>query len=555
MLQLKTINNMKRILLFILIVISFNFYSDAQCTVSLSATDSLVCLSDTISLTATTSGPGISMMASNLAGNNHRGNMFDIVATNAITILSFDVSPMGNTTIEIYYKVNSWNGFANTPAAWTFIGSAPVVFTGGFVPVDVPVNITIPAGQTYSFYVTSNTSAVSLNYSNGTAVGNVYSSDANITFLEGGGLEYPFTQGTGAVYEPRIWNGNIHYCLANQPISYLWGQGQTSNSIVEEINSSTQYTIQSTISGCPILYDTLDIVVSVPYVDAGLDISVCQGDSVTLEVTGPFSYSWDNSVINGQAFLPITQMDYIVSALDSAGCYAVDTIFVEPLDLPLVDAGSDLNVCLGSTITLSGSGADSYVWDNNVIDNVAFEPTFTNTYVVTGTSINGCQSADTMIVSVYDFLTSITVSGDVILIGNPGEGVTYQWYNCGSNQVIPGETGQAFLATENGTYAVIISNGDCTDTTNCVTISAVGIGKQTLDNMIFIHPNPNNGKFVVNAAVNTDLEITDLNGRIVKQIRLSNMETELELTTEQNGVYLLKFMKDGQFLVKRIIKQ
>lgn len=104
------------------------------CSVILSATDSLVCSGDNISLNALANGPDIQLQASNTAGNNHRGNMFDIVATNDVTILSFDASPMGNTTIEIYYKVGTWNGFANTPSAWTFIGSAPVTYTGGFTP-------------------------------------------------------------------------------------------------------------------------------------------------------------------------------------------------------------------------------------------------------------------------------------------------------------------------------------------------------------------------------------------------------------------------------------
>lgn len=539
----------------LLLASNFQFNSIAQCTVNISATDSLVCLSDEVSLTATTNGPGVSLLASNLSGNNHRGNMFDIVATNAVTILSFDASPLGNTTIEIYYKVGTWNGFANTPAAWTYVGAAPVAYTGGFVPVAVPVNITIPAGETYAFYVTSNTSAVSLNYSNGTNVGNVYSADANITFLEGGGMEYPFTQGTGAVYQPRIWNGNIHYCLANQPTTYLWGQGQISNSITQEINSTTQFTVESTIAGCPTMYDTLDLAVSIPYVDAGADIYVCQGDSVTLGVAGPFTYSWDNAVLNGEAFLPATPMDYIVIALDSAGCTAADTVFVEPMPLPIVNAGSDLNVCQGSSITLTGEGADSYVWNNGIMDDVTFEPTMSNSYIVTGTSSNGCQDTDTMIMTVYEFITDITVSGDVILIGNPGEGVSYQWYNCASNQEIPGETGQAYLVTENGTYSVIISNGDCTDTTECLAVNTVGISEHSLENMVSIYPNPSNGKFVVSAAINTDLEITDLNGRVVKQLQLNATETEVELVMEQSGVYLLKFMKDGQFAVKRMIVQ
>jgi hypothetical protein len=185
---------MKKFTYSIAFLFSFLFTTHAftqACAVNISATDSLICSGDNTILSTTITGPDQSLMASNTAGNNHRGNMFDIVATNSVTILSFDAFPMGNTTIEIYYKVGTWNGFANTPAAWTFVGSAPVAFTGGFAPVPVNVNVTIPAGQTYGFYVTSNTMAISLNYSNGTSVGNVYSSDGNISFLEGGGMEYP----------------------------------------------------------------------------------------------------------------------------------------------------------------------------------------------------------------------------------------------------------------------------------------------------------------------------------------------------------------------------
>lgn len=194
---------------------------------------------------------GTTLQASSAAGNNHRGNMFDLVATNTVTITAFDASPMGNTTIEIYYKVGTWNGFANTPSAWTKIGSAAVGYTGAFVRVPLTVNVTIPAGQTYAFYVTSNTTAVALNYSNGSGVGNVYSSDANLTFLEGGGMEYPFTAGTGAVYQPRIWNGAIHYILPNSPsvISTLAAdyQGGVSAGVMFDMQASDDTMIRGTL--------------------------------------------------------------------------------------------------------------------------------------------------------------------------------------------------------------------------------------------------------------------------------------------------------------------
>ena len=69
------------------------------CSAVITASDALICSGDAVTLNAFANGPDQTMDASNTAGNNHRGNMFDIVATNAVTILSFDASPMGNTTI------------------------------------------------------------------------------------------------------------------------------------------------------------------------------------------------------------------------------------------------------------------------------------------------------------------------------------------------------------------------------------------------------------------------------------------------------------------------
>lgn len=405
---------MKRTLLNLVLAITL-LYSGKISAQSCSATilgDEFVCVGTQSTLDAQVFGPGVTLNASNTAGNNHRGNMFDIVATNTVNILSFDASPMGNTTIEIYYKVGTWNGFANTPSAWTFIGSAPVAYTGGFSAVAVPVNITIPAGQTYAFYVTSNTSAVSLNYSNGTNVGNVYSSDANIAFLEGGGMEYPFTANTGAVYQPRVWNGAIHYSVPSVSTTYLWSTGETTQSIQSTVNTSTQVTLESTTPGCPTLYDTLDIVTSIPVVSAGNDINACYGDSVLLHATGtPASYSWDNGVTDSVAFVATSGLQYITTATDSIGCTNTDTLMVNVNVLPLVSAGADFSICIHEDITLSGQGAISYSWNNGAQDNVPFEAVSSMQYVVTGTDINNCVQTDTVQVTVNS-LPIVSGGGD-----------------------------------------------------------------------------------------------------------------------------------------------
>ncbi len=203
----------------------------AQCTVTVTPTADTLCLGDSTTLTAAVPGSG-SVFTTMAGGNNHRGNMFDLTAINTVTITQFDANPMATTNIAIYYRVGTHVGFQNNAAGWTLIGTANNVVPLGSptpTPVPVPINITIPAGQTYAFYVTSTNVAVSLNYTNGTTVGNVFASDANLQFKEGSGMEYPFCNG-GSPFTPRNWNGRIHYTV---PVAatYAWSTGATTSTI------------------------------------------------------------------------------------------------------------------------------------------------------------------------------------------------------------------------------------------------------------------------------------------------------------------------------------
>ena len=54
------------------------------------------------------------------------------------------------------------------------------------------------------------------------------------------------------------------------------------------------------------------------------------------------------------------------------GCQNTDQADVTVWPLPTVGAGADQAVCDGVAVTLNGSGAVNYAWDNGVTDGVAF---------------------------------------------------------------------------------------------------------------------------------------------------------------------------------------
>ena len=115
-----------------------------------------------------------------------------------------------------------------------------------------------------------------------------------------------------------------------------------------------------------------------------------------------------------------------------------DTKTFEIFNLPNVLADSDTAVCIGDPVTLFGSGASTYNWDNNVTNAVAFIPTSTLPYKVTGSDVNGCINTDSIQVTVND-LPNVDAGNDTSVCD--GESVSlnaigalsYSWDNSITN--------------------------------------------------------------------------------------------------------------------------
>ena len=265
---------MKRVLLTLLVSASFTSWS--QCETNIIASDTMVCPGDNVTLEAF--GPSPVLTTTFAGGNNHRGNMFDIFALNSVTIESFDSHPVGDTDYEVYYKVGTHVGSETNAAAWTLLGAATNVIaqpSGNATTIPINVGITIPAGQTYSFYVTSTDVSVSQSYTDGTTAGAVFVSDANIEFLEGSAMEYPFGGG-GAVFSPRVWNGNINYSIET---TYLWDNGATTAQVVNTPIAETTYYVDITYTGCSTITDSVTI-----YMDPNCPVGLIEGMTKHMKV-------------------------------------------------------------------------------------------------------------------------------------------------------------------------------------------------------------------------------------------------------------------------------
>jgi len=252
-----------------------------------------------------------------------------------------------------------------------------------------------------------------------------------------------------------ICDGDSTQLTGGGATTYLWNNGVTNGDYVNP-STTTMYTVIGTSNfGC---VDTNDVTITVnptPIVSANTDNNnFCVGGAVTLSGSGANAYLWNNGVVDNVTFTPAATATYLVAGVNAFSCVDTASITITVYQLPNVQANSSrFGVCVGQSATLTGSGATSYIWDNGVINGVAFVPIATATYTVVGTDNNGCENTDNLVLVVYpveDFYlgadTTICPQDGIVLIANQSF-ETYQWSTGNSGPQINVNTNETFVLT------------------------------------------------------------------------------------------------------------
>lgn len=151
--------------------------------------------------------------------NGATSNYFDIVASGGgdVAVESFDVNTGNTGLVDVqiwYYPNDTYTNHTTDPTGWAQLGATTTVTGSGInLPtyVDPGATVTIPAGQTYAFFVSvvvSGTSTGDIEYTNGA---NTYS-DSYLTLNLGMGSG-TITPGGGNTFSPRSWNGTVYYSV------------------------------------------------------------------------------------------------------------------------------------------------------------------------------------------------------------------------------------------------------------------------------------------------------------------------------------------------------
>ncbi|MCT4580140.1 MAG: hypothetical protein N4A35_01875, partial [Flavobacteriales bacterium] len=176
---------------------------------------------------------------------------------------------------------------------------------------------------------------------------------------------------------------------------------------------------------------------------------------------------------------PTTTTTYSVAgegycvAPNTSDSVATITITVNTPPTITANASPGTSICAGESVTLTGGGGVSYVWDSGVTDGVSFTPTINGLYKVVGTDANGCVDSTTIGVTIgalptvgINYSGSSTIcSGTSVTLSGTGT-VNYSWNNGVTD-------GTAFTPLATNTYTVTGTNASgCSDTED-ITITVI----------------------------------------------------------------------------------
>jgi len=231
----------------------------------------------------------------------------------------------------------------------------------------------------------------------------------------------------------------------------------------DSIGNFTFY-VSETSNFCTVL-DSINLSINqVPIINAGIDFSICENDTIVLTADNPNDaiITWDNGVIDGQNFISGNSQTYIVSA-DLNSCSTIDSIYVDILPVPTIISNLSETICEGDSILITLSNPENAIitWNSAVaVGEYIVPPLGVTAYIVDG-DLNNCINSDTFEINVniipiidagMDF--SICENDTIVLTADNPNNALIIW----NNGIIDG---QGFLPGNSQTYVVTANLNSC----------------------------------------------------------------------------------------------
>jgi gliding motility-associated-like protein len=372
---------------------SFTVTTGISPTISATATNSIICLGGSTTLT----GAGASTYS--WSGGVTNGVAFSPTVTTTYTLTATSVSGCTNTAVKTIT--------VNPPPTITVTATNSIICLGGSTTL---------SGSGASTYTWSG------GVTNGVAFSPTVTTTYTVTGTSVSGCTNTAVKTITVnplpvvtVNSPTICAGQTATLTGVGATTYSWNTGSVVNPTTVSPVTTTNYTVTGTLVGCSVSTVATVIVNPVPIVTVNSP-TICAGQTATLIAGGTSTYLWSTSSTSNPIYVtPLVTTNYSLTGTSTLGCSTTTTVNVSVNPLPVVLVNSPI-ICFGQTATLTASGGTTYSWNTGSISNpLVLSPGTTTNYTVSGTSL-GCTTSTVAVVTVNP-LPVLSVNSPTICIG------------------------------------------------------------------------------------------------------------------------------------------
>lgn len=286
------------------------------------------------------------------------------------------------------------------------------------------------------------------------------------------------------------------------------------------------------------VYDASGVYTDIIATDEGCDSTVI----TTLAIGEEISIEQEISICAGESFT-VGADTYDVSGTYTNVLESIDGC--DSLVSTILDIAEEINteqefaLCDGEFIWVGDSYYDE-----------------TGSYINDFESIDGCDSIVFTYLEVEEPIDT-DVDVDELNLEAVLNDANYQWMTCDPFEIITGATSQSFVAEEDGDYAVIITVGDCADTSDCYTAvddPGIGIEESAFSASISIYPNPSNGSFTIKGTllVGSYVKIFNTIGAVIYEGKINSNSHNISIEDHSQGIYILKLTSEEGTKIEKL---
>ncbi|MEN9304549.1 MAG: hypothetical protein RL264_2978 [Bacteroidota bacterium] len=338
--------------------------------------------------------------------------------------------------------------------------------------------------------------------------------------------------------------------------SYLWNNGETTATITVSPTVATTYTVTATSGSCSEVGSYFIGVGQIIVFGDFEDSTICEGSSIVLSVSGADNYTWSNGDVGSSITVsPSVATIYTVTGI-TGSCTGTTNFFIDiqaPISVSVLPTST--TVCSGANVTLTASGATSYLWSNGQTGASITVPVQNTTVFTVSGQTASCFDEAVASVSVFTVPT-LSITSDAVCFGGISplsatpEGGTFSGVHVvGSNF----DASELPLGNSYPVTYTFIDVNNCTYSTTENVVTEICESVDELEKAWFtIYPNPTSEMLHFNGLTTaSDYSIFSINGGVLMTGTTSEV---INVASLQAGYYWITVKENGKSATAKFIK-